>query len=67
MTEEELLYHALRTPLGLVVRADAKRLRAARQRLLANDPALHDLTLIGPDNAGRTYVLRADRARAASQ
>ncbi len=63
MTEEELLYQALATPLGLVVRADVKRLRRARQRCLENDPALHELAIIGPDASGQTYVLRADHAR----
>ena len=63
MTEEELLYQALATPLGLVVRADHKRLRRARGRLLVNDPALHELAIIGPDQGGQTYLLRADHAR----
>ena len=63
MTEEELLYQALSTPLGLVVRADHKRLRKARSRVLVNDPAIHELVIIGPDASGQTYLLRADRAR----
>jgi len=67
MTEEELLYQALATPLGLVVRADHKRLRRARQRVLVNDPAIHELAIIGPDQSGQTYVLRADHARAAKE
>jgi hypothetical protein len=63
MTEEELLYQALSTPLGLVVRADHKRLRRARSRCLERDPALHELAIIGPDASGQTYLLRTDRAR----
>ena len=67
MTEEELLYQALATPLGLVVRADVKRLRRARQRVFVNDPAIHELAIIGPDASGQTYLLRSDHARQTSK
>ena len=67
MTEEELLYQALATPLGLVVRADVKRLRRARQQVLVNDPAIHELANIGPDASGQTYLLRSDHARQTSK
>ena len=64
MTEDEMLYQALSSPLGLVIRADRQRVAAACKRLSANDPAVLDLLLIGPDPAGSLYVLRADAARA---
>jgi len=67
MSEEDLLYEALRAPLGLVVRADAQRLRRARTKLVANDPAVHELVIIGPDRSGQLYLLRADRARVRQQ
>ena len=58
MTEENLLYDALSTTFGLVVRGERKRFAQAKRRLLETDPAMHELTIIGPDNAGQIYLLR---------
>jgi len=63
MNEEDLLYKALTSPRGLVVRADKVRLQRARSKLTKNDPAMLELTIIGPDPRGQLYVLRNDKAR----
>jgi hypothetical protein len=67
MSEEELLYEALRTPLGLVVRASKAALARARSALAKSDPAISELLLIGPDPAGQLYLLRADQVRKRQQ
>jgi hypothetical protein len=64
MTEEELIYDALMRPLGLVVRGSRARFANVKRKLLANDPALHELAIVGPDSAGQIYLLRTDAARA---
>jgi hypothetical protein len=61
--EEEVLYEALRSPLGLVIRGSKQRLAKAKSHLAQTDAAISELLLIGPDPAGQLYVLRADRAR----
>ncbi len=63
MLEEDLLYEALKRPLGLVVRCDPARLRKALARLRKSDPALMELQLIGPSPNGETFVLRTLEAR----
>ena len=67
MNEEEILYDALRAPLGLVVTGDRQRLTRARTKLVANDPAMHELAIIGPDRSGNIYLLRTDAARKLQQ
>ena len=64
MTEDEMLYQALSSSLGLVVRGDRARLRSARAKLARSDPALLDLAIIGPNPAGKIFLLRNDKARA---
>lgn len=60
-----MLYDALRAPFGLVVTGDVKRLRAAKAKLQPNDGALLDLAIVGPDRAGRVYLLRKSQCRLA--
>ena len=62
--EAELLYAALRSPLGVVVRCDPTRLRSTRAQLLTRDPALRDLRVLGPDASGQLWLLRAVQANA---
>ena len=64
MGEEELLYQALASPFGLVVKGDKLRLQRAKTKLTKSDPALLDLAIIGPDPGGQLYLLRMDKARA---
>ena len=66
MHEEEVLYEALRSPLGLVVKGSKQALQKAKAALAKNDAAISELALIGPDASGQLYVLRTDRARLAS-
>jgi hypothetical protein len=61
--EEEVLYEALRSPLGLIVRGSKQALQKARAKLAQNDPAISELALIGPDPQGQLYLLRTDQAR----
>jgi hypothetical protein len=63
VNEEEVLYDALQSPLGLIVRGSKSALARARAKLAQNDPAISELALIGPDLAGQLYILRTDQAR----
>ena len=63
MNEEEVLYEALASELGLVVKADPARLRRAKTKLAKSDPAILGLYILGPDRSGQLYVIRADEAR----
>lgn len=63
MNEEEVLYDALRSPLGLVVRGSKSALGRAKAKLAKSDAAISELALIGPDPAGNIYMLRTDQAR----
>ena len=67
MNEEETLYDALQSPLGLIVRGSKSALTRARAKLAQNDPAISELALIGPDPRGQLYVLRTDQARQQAQ
>jgi hypothetical protein len=63
MHEEEVLYEALRAPLGLIVRGSKQAIQKARNALAKSDPAISELALIGPDPQGQLYILRTDQAR----
>jgi len=63
MNEEEVLYDALKSPLGLVVRGSKAQFAKAKSALAKSDPAISELVLVGPDASGQLYVLRADQAR----
>jgi hypothetical protein len=63
MNEEEILYEALNSPLGLIVRGSKSALAKAKSKLAQSDAALSELALIGPDPSGQLYILRTDRAR----
>ena len=63
MNEEEVLYDALRSPLGLVIRGSKSALARTRAKLAQSDPAISELALIGPDPAGQLYILRTDQVR----
>ncbi len=63
MNEEEVLYDALRSPLGLVVKGSKVAFSRAKTKLAQSDPAISELALIGPDPAGNLYILRTDQAR----
>ena len=65
MNEEEVLYDALKSPLGLIVRGSKSALQRAKAKLAKSDPAISELALIGPDPSGQLYILRTDRAREA--
>jgi hypothetical protein len=60
-SEVEALYAALRARWGLVVRGDLQALQREKARLAKDDPALGDLTLLGPDPEGRLWLVRKDR------
>ena len=63
MNESEIIYGAMTTPFGLLVRGSAKKLREARSSLVRDDPALVDLVILGPDLAGTIWVVRKDSLR----
>jgi hypothetical protein len=63
MNEEEILYDALQSPLGLVVRGSKSALQRAKSKLAQSDAAISELALVGPDPAGQLYILRTDQAR----
>ena len=63
MHEEEALYQALSSPLGLIIRGSKNALTRARSKLAQSDPAISELALIGPDPSGQLYILRTDQAR----
>jgi hypothetical protein len=63
VSEEEILYEALRAPLGLCIRADKAKVQRALAKLKKSDPALMELLILGPDQSGTLYLLRQDRAR----
>ena len=65
MNEEEVLYDALKSPLGLIVRGSKTSLVRAKSKLAQSDAAISELALIGPDPSGQLYILRTDQARAA--
>lgn len=62
-TEQDVIYEAARATFGLVVRGDAKRLRAARTSLVASDASLVDLAVLGPDRSGQVWLVRKDALR----
>lgn len=62
-TEQDMIYEAARATFGLVVRGDAKRLRAARTSLVASDASLVDLAVLGPDKSGQVWLVRKDALR----
>jgi hypothetical protein len=57
----EALYAALRARYGLVVRGGREALSREKARLAREDPALNDLTLLGPDENGQIWLVRKDR------
>jgi hypothetical protein len=61
--EQDLVYLAAGKAFGLVVRGDAKRLRAARTSLVASDASLVDLAVLGPDRSGQVWLVRKDALR----
>ena len=63
MNEGEIIYGAMTTPFGLLVRGSPKKLREARSSLVRDDPALVDLVILGPDLAGTVWVVRKDSLR----
>ena len=63
MNEEEVLYDALRSPLGLIVKGSKSALAKAKTKLAQSDAAISELALIGPDPSGQLYILRSDQAR----
>jgi hypothetical protein len=63
MTEGEIIYFAMTTQFGTLVRGSAKKLREARSSLVRDDPALVDLVILGPDLSGTTWVVRKDSLR----
>ena len=62
MSEEEILYLALASQFGLVVRASKSSLQRAKAKLEKSDSALLELALLGPDASGQTFILRTDQA-----
>lgn len=65
MTHEELLYEALKRPLGVVVKADVSALRKAKAKLAKSDAAILELAILGPDRAGQIFIIRSLEARRA--
>ncbi len=63
MLEADLLYEALKRPLGAVVRCDVQRLKAALSKLKKSDPALLELQVIGPSPNGEIFILRTLEAQ----
>jgi hypothetical protein len=61
--EQDMIYAAARATFGLVVRGDAKRLRAARTALVQCDASLVDLAVLGPDRSGQVWLVRKDALR----
>jgi hypothetical protein len=61
--EQDLVYLAAGKAFGLVVRGDAKRIRAARTALVASDASLVDLAVLGPDRSGQIWLVRKDALR----
>ena len=61
-SEHDALYAATRAPFGLVVRGSIRALRAARTSL-AEDIALADLAVLGPDEAGSVWIVRRSAVR----
>ena len=62
MTAKEALYAAALTPLGILVRGNAKRLREARSEL-RDDMAIADLTILGPDGQDNVWLVRKNEIR----
>lgn len=60
-SEEEALYAALRARYGLVVRGETAALQKARARLAKDDPAMGDLSILGPDSEGQIWLVRKDK------
>ena len=61
-SEHDALYAAARAPFGLVVRGSVRALRAARTSL-AEDIALADLAVLGPDESGGVWLVRRSAVR----
>lgn len=62
MKAQDVLYDALRKPLGVIVRGDVKALRRARSEA-KGDIAVSDLAILGPDGSGQVWVVRKDAIR----
>jgi len=60
-SEPEVLYAALSARYGLVVRGDLVALQKARARLVKEDSAMSELTLLGPDERGQIWLVRRDK------
>lgn len=60
-TPEEALYAALAGRYGLVVRGDLAGLQKARARLVKEDEAMSQISLLGPDPEGRLWLVRKDK------
>lgn len=54
----EVIYEALHAGLGVVVTGSAKALRETRARLLASDPAVADLLVLGPSPQNEIFLVR---------
>lgn len=62
MNEQDLLYQALESPLGLVVRGSLQRFQRARSELMKRDHLMRELRLLGPDASGQLWLLREGEA-----
>jgi hypothetical protein len=69
MMAEEVLRQAVLSPRGLVGQASGdaqegiKALRAARTKLAQHEPALHDISILGPDGEGQVWVVKLSALR----
>jgi hypothetical protein len=66
MMAEEVLRQAILSPRGLVGQAGEegiKALRAARTKFAQHEPALHDISILGPDNEGQVWVVKLSALR----
>lgn len=64
-TAAEALYAALAGRYGLVVRGDLAALQKARARLVKEDDAMAQVSVLGPDPEGRLWLVRKDKLGAA--
>ena len=58
---EETLYAALGARYGLCIRGSLQDLQRARARLVREDDAMTQISVLGPDPEGRIWLVRKDK------